>query len=62
LSPKAILDPKSALGLIEIRETTSDNEDIALNNYNSDIIIINISYSDNKRGKTQDLAKYIHIT
>jgi hypothetical protein len=52
LSLKAILDPKSALRLIEIRETTSNSKDIALNNYNSNIIIINISYSENKRGKT----------
>ena len=52
MSSKVILDPKSALGLIEIRETTSDSKDIALNNYNSNIIIINISRNKNKRSKT----------
>ena len=62
LSPKAILDPKSALGLIEIRETTSDSKDIALNNYNSNIIIINISCSKNKGGEIQELAKYMRAT
>jgi hypothetical protein len=51
LSSKVILDPKSALRLIEIRETTSNNKDIAPNNYNSNIIIINISYSENKKGE-----------
>jgi hypothetical protein len=51
LSLKAIPDPKSALGPIETRETTSDNKDIALNNYNSNIIVINISRNKNKRGE-----------
>ena len=62
LSPKATLDLKSALGPVEIGETASNSEDIALNNYNSDIIVINISRSENKGGKTQELAKHIHIT
>jgi hypothetical protein len=52
LSPKAIPDPKSALGPVETRETASDSEDIAYNNYNSDIIVVNIGYSKNERGKT----------
>jgi hypothetical protein len=52
LSPKATPDPKSTLGLIEIEETTSDSEDIAYNDYNSNIIIINIGRSKNKRDKT----------
>jgi hypothetical protein len=52
LSFKAILDLKSALELIEIRKTTGNSKDIALNNYNNNIIIINISYNKNKRGKT----------
>jgi hypothetical protein len=60
--PKAILDPKSALGLVEIRETASNSKDIALNNYNSNIIVINTSYNENKGGKTQKLAKYTRIT
>jgi hypothetical protein len=51
LSFKVILNLKSALRLIEIREATSNNKDIALNNYNNNIIIINISYNKNKRGK-----------
>ena len=62
MSLKAILDPKSALGLVEIKETTSNSKDVALNDYNSDIIIINISYSENKGGETQKLAKYTHAT
>jgi hypothetical protein len=51
LSPKAIPDPKSALGPVEIRETTSNSKDVALNNYNNNIIIINISRSENKGGE-----------
>jgi hypothetical protein len=62
LSPKAIPDPKSALGLVETGETASNSEDVAPNDYNSDIIIINISRSENKGGKTQELAKHTHIT
>ena len=58
MSLKAILDPKSALGLVEIGETTSNNKDVAPDNYNSNIIIINISYNKNKRGETQELTKY----
>jgi hypothetical protein len=62
LSPKATLDPKSALGPVEIGETASDSEDVAPNNYNSDIIVVNISRSENKRGKTQELAKHTRAT
>ena len=51
LSPKAILDPKSALGLVEIGETASNSKDVAPNNYNSNIIIIDISRSENKGGE-----------
>jgi hypothetical protein len=50
LSFKTILNLKSTLRLIKIRETTSNNKDITLNNYNNNIIIINISYNKNKRG------------
>ena len=52
MSPKATLDPESALGPVETGETTSDSEDIAPNDYNSDIIVINISRNKNKGGKT----------
>jgi hypothetical protein len=62
LSPKVISDSKSALGLIETREAVNNSEDIALNDYNSDIIVVNISCSENKGGKTQELAKYTRIT
>jgi hypothetical protein len=62
LSPKAILDLKSALGLIKIRETASNNKDVALNNYNSNIIIINISRSENKGGKIQELTEHTCAT
>jgi hypothetical protein len=51
LSLKAILDPKSALGLVEIGETAGNSKDVASNNYNSNIIIINISRSENKGGE-----------
>jgi hypothetical protein len=51
LSFKVILNFKSALKLIEIKETINNNKDITLNNYNNNIIIINISYNKNKRGK-----------
>jgi hypothetical protein len=62
LSLKAILDPKSALGLVEIGETASDSKDVASNDYNSDIIIVNISRSENKGGETQELAEHTHAT
>jgi hypothetical protein len=62
LSPKATPDPESALGLIEIGETAGDSEDVAYNDYNSDIIVVNISYSENKQGKTQKLTKYTCTT
>ena len=62
MSPKAILDPKSALGLVEIGETAGDSKDVAPNNYNSNIIIINISCSKNKGGEIQELAKYMRAT
>ena len=51
MSLKAIPDPKSALGLVEIGETTGNSKDVALNNYYSNIIIINISRSENKGGE-----------
>jgi hypothetical protein len=61
LSFKAILDFKSALRLVKIKKPINNNKDIALNNYNNNIIIINISRSKNKRSKTQKLTKYIYI-
>ena len=51
MSSKAILNPKSALGLVEIGETTSNSKDVAPNNYNSNTIVINISRSENKGGE-----------
>jgi hypothetical protein len=62
LSPKATPDSKSALGPVEIRETAGNSEDIAPNNYNSDIIVVNISRSENKGGETQELAEYTRAT
>jgi len=62
LSFKVILNPKSALRLIETRETINNNKDVALSDYNNNIIIINISYNKNKGSKTQKLIKYIRIT
>jgi hypothetical protein len=62
LSPKATLDPKSALGLVETGETASNSEDVAYNDYNSDIIIVDIGYNKSERGETQELAKHTRIT
>jgi hypothetical protein len=62
LSPKAIPDPKSALGPVEIEETAGDNKDVAPNDYNSDIIVVNISRSENEGGEIQELAKYMRAT
>ena len=62
MSFKVILNPKSALRLIETRETINNNKDVALSDYNNNIIIINISYNKNKGSKTQKLIKYIRIT
>jgi hypothetical protein len=62
LSFKVILNPKSALRLIGTRETINNNKDVALSDYNNNIIIINISYNKNKGSKTQKLIKYICIT
>jgi hypothetical protein len=62
LSPKATPDPKSALGPIETGETTGDSEDVALNDYDSNIIVVNTSRSKNKGGETQELAKHTRAT
>ena len=62
LSPKATPNPKSALGPIKTEETASNNKDVASNNYNSNIIVINISRNKNKGGKTQELVKYTRAT
>ena len=45
-------DLKSALRPAEISETARNNEDVALDNYDSDMIVVNISRSENERGKT----------
>jgi hypothetical protein len=52
LSLKAIPDLKSALRPVETGETTNNSEDVAPNDYNSNIIIVNISHSENKEGET----------
>ena len=62
LSPKVILDLKSALGLVETGETANNSKDIAPNDYNSDIIVVNTSCSENKGGETQELAKHTRAT
>ena len=61
MSFKVILNFKSILKPIKIKEIIKDNKNIILNNYNNNIIIINISYNKNKRGKIQKLIKYIYI-
>ena len=50
LSPKATPDPKSALRPVRISETAGDSEDVALNDYNSNIIIVDISRSKSEGG------------
>jgi hypothetical protein len=62
LSPKAIPNPKSAPGPIETGETANNSKDVAPNDYNSNIIVINTSRSKNKGGKTQELAKHTRAT
>ena len=62
MSLKAILDPESALRPIEIEETTSNSKDVAPNDYDSNIIIVNISRSENKGGETQELTKHTRAT
>jgi hypothetical protein len=49
LSFKVILNFKSISKPIKLKETIKDNKNI---------IIINISYNKNKRGKIQKLIKY----
>ena len=43
---------KSALRLIEIDKTAEDNKDAASDDYDSDIIVINISRSESEGGET----------
>jgi hypothetical protein len=62
LSPKATPDPKSALGPVETGETAGDSEDVAYDDYNSDIIIVDIGHSENERGETQELAEHTRTT
>ena len=62
LSLKAIPDPKSALGPVETGETAGNSKDVALNNYNSNIIIINTSRNKNEGGEIQELAKHTRAT
>jgi hypothetical protein len=52
LSPKAIPDPESALGPVRTSETAKDSEDAALNDYNSDIIIVDISRNKSEEDRT----------
>jgi hypothetical protein len=48
--PEAIPDLKSALRPVRISETAGDSEDVALNDYNSNIIIVDISRSKSEGG------------
>ena len=62
LSPKATPDPKSALGPVETGETAGDSEGVAHDDYDSDIIIVDIGYNKNERSETQKLAKHTRTT
>jgi hypothetical protein len=62
LSLKAIPDLKSVLGPVRTSETAGDSEDAALDDYNSDIIIVNTSRSKSEGGGTQELTEYTRTT
>ena len=50
--PEAIPYLKSALRPVRISKTVKDSENAAFNDYNSDIIIIDINYNKSEGGKT----------
>ena len=50
LSPEAIPDPESALGPVGTGETAGDSEDAAPDDYNSDIIVVEIGRSESEGG------------
>ena len=50
LSPKATPDPKSALRPVRISKTVKDSEDAAPDDYNSDIIVVDIGRSESEGG------------
>ena len=56
------MDPESALGLVETGETAGDSEDVAPDDYDSDIIVVDISRSENEGGETQELAEHMRTT
>ena len=62
LSPKAIPDLKSALRPVGTGETAGDSEDAALDDYDSDIIVVDTSRSESEEGRTQELTEYTRIT
>jgi hypothetical protein len=52
LSPKAIPDLESALGPVGTDETVRDSEDAALDDYDSDIIVVDTGRSESEGGGT----------
>ena len=52
LSPEAIPDPESALGPVGIGETVRDNEDVAPDDYDSNIIVVNTGRSESEGSGT----------
>ena len=62
LSPKATPDPESALRPVRTSETAGDSEDAALDDYNSDIIIVDTGRSESEGGGTQELTEHTRTT
>jgi hypothetical protein len=62
LSPEATPDPESALGPTETGETAGNSEDVALDDYDSDTIVVDTGRSENERGETQELTEYTRTT
>jgi len=62
LSSEAIPDLKSVLRLVKTDKTARNNEDVALDDYDSDMIVVDTSRSENERGETQELTEYTRTT
>jgi len=62
LSPEATPDPESAPGPVGTGETARDSEDAALDDYNSDIIIVDTGRSESEGGGTQELTEHTRTT
>ena len=52
LSPETIPDLESAPGPVGTGETAGDSEDAAIDDYNSDIIVVDTGRSESEGGRT----------